>query len=174
MSLNRKVFSSGTFEVLLGLRAESYDPSLMAVKPPFIRETALVGSTTIEGKQVNSHLVMNGPVVANGFVSFTVLDNTFTVGSVEIAFGDFVLIAKLDFAIGGTVAATATNIAAAITALSPEFSARAVGAVVTILATSPANLIGFALLHRDTGMVNLGAVTPDTGFFSSGSPHVGV
>ena len=69
-------------------------------------------------------------ILAAHEASFTVNDNDFSGGAV-IRVGPYELSSGEDFAVGGTVAATATNIATAITNL-PGFSAAAVVAAVTV------------------------------------------
>jgi hypothetical protein len=61
----------------------------------------------------------------------TVASDTFAGTSASLFLGQFELVSGRDFATGGGVAVTATNLAAAINAL-PGYSAGAVGAVVTV------------------------------------------
>ena len=86
------------------------------------------------------------PVAATGDI--TVAGNTFA-GPTSILLGEHILTSGVDFVIGGSEAATATNLAAAIDAL-PGFSAPAPGgAVITV--TGPFGVIGNELAFYSDG-----------------------
>ena len=85
------------------------------------------------------------PVASTGTV--TVANNTFA-GPTTILLGQYVLTTDVEFAVGGDVTATATNLATAINNL-PGFDATPAGAVVTV--TGPFGVIGNDLIFKAGG-----------------------
>jgi hypothetical protein len=104
---------------------------------------------------------------------FTVADNDFTVPS-SIIIGQFTLTSDVEFTVGGSAGATATAIAAAITAL-PGFTAAEVGPVVTVTTDfigPTSNQIRFEAEHGGA-IVNFTPLVPATGLFDGGEPFIG-
>jgi hypothetical protein len=86
------------------------------------------------------------PVLATGTV--TVAVNTFA-GPTTVQVGQYVLTTGIDFDVGGSLAATATNLAAAIDAL-PGYSAPAPGAAI-VTVTGPAGVAGNEVVFASSG-----------------------
>ena len=100
----------------------------------------------------------------------TVVGNTF-VGPTTITLGQYVLESGDDFLVGALVANTAANLAAAISAL-PEYSAVAVGPVISI--QGPVGPVGEFLKFMAGGASpNNFALSPADGTLSGGDPHIG-
>ena len=103
--------------------------------------------------------------------SLTVADNDFTTGIARLVLGDYVLLSNIDYVVGGTVNATATNLAAAINNL-PEFEATANLADVDIeYHVGAANEVEFKVFHEGT-KTNFTPLTPADGFMAKGEPSV--
>tara|TARA_Y100000310_G_scaffold194428_2_gene194434 strand:+ start:23941 stop:24501 length:561 start_codon:yes stop_codon:yes gene_type:complete len=132
-------------------------PALLLNVAPLVQRTAHTFGAVIHGTergvngQVNSAAGDQRPV---GEV--TVANNNFGTGRAILYVGDYEFIAGVDFLVGAAAANTATNLAAAISAL-PGWDAAAVGAVVTINA-SPPGRIRFEVRHFGT-IVNYTTLT---------------
>lgn len=132
-------------------------PPLVPNAPPLVQRTAHTFGTLAHGNergvngQVNAVAGDHRPV---GEV--TVASNNFGTGRAIVFLGDYEFIAGVDFLVGAAVGNTATNLAAAITALS-GWDATAVGAVVTINAAPPGR-IRFLVRHYGT-IVNYTTLT---------------
>ena len=101
----------------------------------------------------------------------TVADNDFSTGIARLILGDYELISALDYVIGGGVNATATNLAAAIDALT-EFSAVPTAAVVDIqYHGGAANEVDFKVVHEGT-QTNFTPLVPADGMMIRGGPSV--
>lgn len=100
-----------------------------------------------------------------------VADNDFTAPATLII-GDYELISDDHYAVGGSTAATAAAIQAAINSL-PGFTASLLGSTLTVTGPNgPAgNTIRFEAEY--TGAVVNFTLTPTTGFFGGGEPVIG-
>jgi hypothetical protein len=94
----------------------------------------------------------------------TVADNDFTTGLCELTIGPYQFRGGVDYAIGGAVGATATNLAASISNI-PELTAVAVGADVTIDHPYGLDLVEFTVLHTGT-KTNLTPLVPAEGWLA--------
>lgn len=79
---------------------------------------------------INRNVETTTGTLARAEASFTVNDNDFS-GGAELVIGEYQLVAGIDFAIGGSTDATASNIADAIDNL-PGYDGTAVGSDVTV------------------------------------------
>jgi hypothetical protein len=164
------------FTVLVGNFPYGSDPThnLPAFQAPTpSRQAATHQVLTVGDNRVSAQnhigLMVGAPAVKTG--TLTVADNDFSTGTAVLALGDFTLTSGIDYVIGGSVNATATNIAAAITTL-PGFEATAVAADVTIDYTSgPADIVDFRVVYYGT-KTNF-TLSPTDGFLGNGGPHFG-
>lgn len=155
--MSRKLISAQRpFTMLIANLRQGSDPSRgPSGNPQVIRETYTsqffpeipgrgpeVGTPNPRTPGIGTHIghvayTVDGiPVNSTGDI--TVALDTFT-GPTTVHLGEFVLTSNVDFATGGGVAVTATNLGAAIDAL-PGYSATVGAAVVTV--TGPAGVIG--------------------------------
>jgi len=167
----RKVTSPGNFRMLLGTRAECFDPAWDGYTIPTPRTTVDQGVVVKGGTNRNARITGTAPPVGQTAV-FTVADNDFTTGRAEVHIGNVRLLSVLDFVIGAGVNNTATNIATAISTLE-DFVAVAVGAVVTVTYLPPMDEVTFRVAHYGT-VTNFTPLVPATGFMTStGDPVIG-
>jgi len=132
----------------------------------------LFGQIRTGNKITNGLLVEGIAGIQPETAGFTVANNDFSTGRVEIVLGDFTLISGVDFAVGLNVGATATAIAAAITNLT-GFTSTALGAVVSIeYDIGTAHKIDFRVNHYGT-VTNLTPLDPTTNYMDLGSPAPG-
>ena len=124
--------------------------------------------STVPGGKLNTE---GGFLVAKA--TFTVADNDFS-GGAEIVIGDFELVPDVDFTVGGTVNATAVNIAASISNL-PGYSATAPGAGVVSVngKKGPQGFVEPFSVTPLGAIDNFSAVDPVLGFFTQGEPAIG-
>lgn len=149
----------------VGVKADASVPD-RGHNPAAIRTTVKLGAILTEGSpSING--TMAG-AIAGATATFTVNDNDFSTGNALIRLGNHILIAQLDFAIGGNATATALNIANAIDKL-PGFTGNNVNAVVTATYQSGADVLTFSV-HHDGTKTNFNTLVPSTGFFALGGP----
>lgn len=121
------------------------------------------GTHTLLGKLTGSYI--------RASVAITVADNTFT-NAATLYVGDYSFTSGVDFAVGGGVNATATNIAAAIDGVG-GYEAVAVGAVVTVTAPAGPNGDNVFADAEYTGTVRNFTLVPSTWYMTGGEPYVG-
>lgn len=103
--------------------------------------------------------------------SLTVADNDFTTGRALLYLGEYTLIPHVDYTPGAGVNATATALAAAIDLL-PQYTAQAVGAVVSITSTlQPVEQVVFRVGYEGT-IENFTPLVPATGYMAPGNPRI--
>jgi len=100
------------------------------------------------GTRVGHVSYTTSPIPVAGTGTITVALNTFT-GPTTILLGEYVLTSDEDFVVGGSTAATATNLAAAINAL-PGYSAPIPGASI-ITVTGPFGVLGAEAIFKSGG-----------------------
>lgn len=169
----KRVRAPAAFTQLVGSRATGYDPSLNMTKDT-LRVSATFTSVSKDGGVNQNARMVTTPAgtVASQTGTFTVASNDFSGGRVELVLGDYRIINSVEYQLGGTVAATATNIAAAISLLS-GFQAVAVDAVVTVTyGGGPADEVEFRAVHYGT-VDNFTPFNPATGLMGGGSPAIG-
>lgn len=155
--------------VLVGVLEHGSDPSRgESGNPAKLRSTVRSQTFNKGGKLVQGLLT---GTVGKQSASFEVVNNDFATGRAVIRLGDYQVISGMDYQPGADVGATATNIAAAISAL-PGFTATANVAEVTINYSTPVGDVTFEVLHLGT-VANFGTVTPSTGFMTPGGPNIG-
>lgn len=116
--------------------------------------------------------LLTGPDFSNQTGTVTVADNDFSTGRAEIHIAQYVLVAGEDFAVGGSTAATATNIAAAIANLNGFSGTVAVGSDVEV--EGPLGSQPLTWKTRVFGTIaNFSGITPDNGFLTPGNPQRG-
>ena len=169
----KKVHAPAAFTQLVGSRATGYDPSLNMTKDVLRVSASLTTVSKDGGVNQNARMVTNPAGITSGQTgTITVADNDFSGGRVELVLGDYRIINSVEYAVGGAVAATATNVAAAISAL-PGFLAVAVDAVVTVTyGGGPADEVEFRVVHHGSAD-NFTPLSPATGLLSGGSPAIG-
>lgn len=123
------------------------------------------GKTPGLGNRSGILLTGSPPSPATGTIE--VVGNTF-VGPTSISIGAYTLVSGTDFQIGALVGNTAVNLAAAIDAL-PEYSAIAVGAVVTV----SGQVLEITLFNAGGACPYNFSLTPDNGTLTGGDPHIG-
>jgi hypothetical protein len=124
----------------------------------------------MDSKGAVSNGMMTGTVFSKATGTFEVVDNTFA-SPVELVLGDHRIFNSVDYAIGGSKALTAANIAATISLL-PGFSATASpAAVVTVLCDHQADDTDFRALHHGATLT-LSNFT-GYGYLTKGVPYVG-
>lgn len=110
------------------------------------------------------------PVPVNATGTITVASNAFG-GPTTVRIGQYDFTSGEDFVIGAGVNNTAANLAAAIDAL-PEYSAAAVGPVITV--TGLAGVLGNAVLFAATGSSpNNFTFSPDDQRMAGAEPKIG-
>lgn len=154
----KRARSAGAFKMVVGKSAFSS------------RSTHTMGVVGVGGTTRNAGVVATTPPVGRSG-SFTVADNDFSTGWVELFLGDYRLLSGVEYAIGLNVNATAANLAAAISAM-PGFTASALGAVVTVVFNDPMGEIDFRAVHRGSH-TNFTTFTPSTGYLGGGDPTIG-
>lgn len=170
MAIQRILPHGQAYTTLHGVLREGSDPSRGAAGTPAKHlSTVTTQLFDVEGRRDASGLLGGGPPWTALTCSLTVADNDFT-NRAEIILGNYVLISNIDYAIGGGVAATATNIAAAISLL-PEFSASALGAVVSISYGPTLSQVDFRVRHS-AAIYNFTTLVPDTGIMTLGAPII--
>lgn len=117
-------------------------------------------------------LVVGGDTPTPASATVTVVDNDFGTGYATLFLGEYELVGGVHYPIGADVNITATNMALAIDNL-PEFSAIAVGPVVTI--SGPDGLAGteIRLEALFEGTKTNFTLNPTTGSMIPGTPRIG-
>jgi len=115
--------------------------------------------------------LLTNPPWTNQTGSVTINDNDFTTGRAFVFIGRYVLEAGEDFAIGGAVGATATNLALAISRLT-GYTATPAGAVVNVVGPLGSQRLTWRTQVFGT-KANFSAITPDSGFLAPGDPQRG-
>lgn len=130
-------------------------------------------SASRPGLHMTSGLVKytTSPVPVECEATVTVVDNDFTTKA-TLFIGDYTVTSAEDFTPGGSTAATATALAAAIDAL-PLLTATALGSVVTVL--GPVGLMGntASLQASYKGLVKNYTLDPVDGFCAQAEPQYG-
>jgi len=168
----------GPFTTLVRTYPYGTDPEILPTRPgqpPPLRNTITQQVIwTDKGATLNNARMVPGTpplTVEAASGMFLVADNNFTTGRAALLLGDFALVSNIDYAVGGGVAATAINIAAAINRL-PGFFATFIGPVVTVgYDAGPADVVEFRAVYY--GSHTNFALNPDTGELHTGSPFVG-
>jgi hypothetical protein len=138
------------------------------VRRAFTHQVLTMGDTRLSA---HNHIGLMVGTPAAKTATLTVADNDFSTGTAIITLGDYTLTSNVDYAVDAVLANTASNIAAAITAL-PGFQATALAGVVTILYTiGPADLVDFSVVYYGT-KTNF-TLTPTDGLMGNGGPHFG-
>jgi hypothetical protein len=165
------------FTVLVGHHAYGSDPSHnnpIYQAPPVLRRAVTFQAIDTNGNGAVHATHVNGLLAgakAPKTADFTVADNDFTTGPVILTLGKYTLTSMVDYAIAGSAALTAIEIAAAIDAL-PGFTASAVGVIVSVLyGLAPADEVDFSVLHLGT-IANFTLLTPDSGVMGNGAPAI--
>jgi len=96
-----------------------------------------------------------------------VIDNDFTTGRADLKLDKYTVRSGLEWTPGGSLALSATALAAAIDNL-PEFSASAIGAVITVLGPTGPHKLEFSVLYR--GSKTNFTMTPNSGYMTPGEP----
>lgn len=102
----------------------------------------------------------------------TVADNDFSTGSASLFLGGYEMISDVHYTVGGTPGDTATNLAAAIDALS-EYSASAVGSDITITGPFGPNVNEWRFEDLYKGTVVNFTLSVTTGSLDGGDPTLG-
>jgi len=121
------------------------------------------GVHTLLGKLAGSYVRASATV--------TVTSNSFT-DAATLYVGDYSFTSGVDFAVGGGVNATATNIATAIDGIG-GYTAAAVGAVITVTAPPGPNGDNTFIDAEYTGTVRNFTVVPNNWYMTGGQPYVG-
>lgn len=163
------------FTVLVGNFPYGSDPSRnlpVYQNPSPIRQGVTHQILTEGDKRVsarNTVGLLDG-AIANKTASLTVADNDFSTGKAIIQLGEYLITSEVDYAIGGGVNATATNIAASIDNL-PRFTASPTGAQVDIgYSGGPANIVTFRVFYYGT-KTNFNPISPEDGLMGNGTPN---
>lgn len=158
MSISKRSMIGAGFRFLVGLR------------PSF--QTLTMG-TIKTANVLNNGLMVEDPAgILPETSTFTVADNDFSTGRVEILLGNYSLVSGIDYAVGVLAADTAANIVTAINGLL-EFFASRVGADVTVqYADGSANVVTFEIRHYGT-VLNITPMDPENGSMALGSPAPG-
>lgn len=142
--------------------------------PPPSRQAISHQVLTVGDRRTSAqnHIGRNLGTSAPKTAQLTVADDDFTTGVAVLTLGDYVLTSAIDYVVGGGVAVTATNLAAAINTL-PGFEAAVLGAVVSVVYTlGPANSVDFFVTYYGT-IVNFTPLVPDLGVMGNGTPSFG-
>lgn len=162
---------AGGFKMMAPTPVGYWDPSQagMPTKPVRPAHRTVTSGVIMDSKGALTNGMMTGTSFAQATGHFEVVDNTFA-DPVELIIGDYHLFNSVDYAIAGTKAATATNIAAVISKL-PGFSATAALAVVTVLCSHQADDTDFRALHHGATLT-LSNFT-GSGYLTKGVPYAG-
>lgn len=117
-----------------------------------------------------AHGILTGTITPST-ATVTVADNDFSDEAI-LTIGDFTLRSGVEYVVGGSAAATATNIAAAISNL-PGFSAVDVGSDVNISGPESLNSGECVLEAQYQGAVVNFTLSPTGGFFNPGGQTIG-
>ena len=171
--MNKRVTSPGSFTLLLGTQPYGYDPTWRVFPRPPVITSVRLGVITKGNDMRNGNLVATAPPVGCSG-SFTVADNDFTTGNMEIVIKTIRLQSYLDFAIGALVADTAANIVTAVNGMTAitGVSAENLGAVVTLTSSETTGDVVFRAYHYGT-IVNLTPFVPADGYMAEGDPAIG-
>ena len=183
--MTRRVFEDD-FRMLIGSYPHGTDPSLnnrAAGQPPQLRTTITAGPGFVAGEPHVVGAVSAGYITQTGTIE--VLDLDFSTGRCVLTLGEdrqdlpkpnspsddgreIEIVSGLHYLAGGTLGATATNIAAVLARL-PGYKVSVLGAVITLEYVCDVNAnVAFHVRHYGT-ILNLG-LTPETGFLSQGTP----
>jgi len=159
MAFVPRTYSGKPFRVLTGLRP--------------LHQSVMFGQIRTGNKLTNGLLVEGQAGIQSETAEFTVANNDFSTGRVEIILGDFTIISGVDYVIGATAILTATNIAEAITNLTGFTAINDGTNVVSIwFDIGTAHVIDFRVNHYGT-VTNLTPLDPDTNYMDLGSPAPG-
>lgn len=168
----KKVLPKGqAFTTLHGLYTKGSNPSKGEAGNPDVH----IATFTRQNFQPEGEpLVIAGParledqLLEGSTGTLTVADNDFSVRAV-IILGQFRLTSGVDFAIGGSTAATATNIAASISQL---FGFTAVANASDVEIAFDASLSRVTFRTFSVGDVNNFSLVPTDGFLEPGAPRI--
>lgn len=121
------------------------------------------GTHTLLGKLTGSYVRASATI--------TVVSNVFT-NAATLYVGDYTFTSGVDYAVGGGVNATATNIAAAINGVG-GYAAAAVGPVVTVTAPPGPNGDNVYVDATYSGTVQNFTLAPSDWYMTGGQPYVG-
>lgn len=121
------------------------------------------GTHTLQGKLTGSYVRASATV--------TVVSNVFTAAA-TLYVGDYTFTSGVDYAVGGGVNATATNIASAIDGVG-GYAAVAVGPVITVTSPVGPNGDNTYIDVAYTGTVQNFTVVPNNWYMTGGQPYVG-
>lgn len=164
--------SNGGFKMMAPGPVGYWDPSQagMPSKPPRPSHRTVTSGVIMDSKGALTNGMMTGTSFSKATGHFEVVDNTFA-DPVELIIGDYHIFNSVDYAIAGSKALTAANIAATISLL-PGFSATASGlAVVTVLCTHQADDTDFRAIHHGATLTldNFSG----SGYLTKGVPYAG-
>jgi len=152
------------FTMLVGTLSHPSDPSAN-IDPKVIKAH---GWTTQQLKEHPAGGGLTGGIVPDapkptlqGVI--TVDDNDFSTGQAQVTVGERTIVAGLDYLVGGSVDATATNLAAVLDAI-PGISAAAVGPDVTVDVPYMIGQVDFLTFHL--GTITNFLLSPTTGSLS--------
>lgn len=117
-----------------------------------------------------SHALLEGDITPSE-ATVTIADNDFT-DSATLYVGDFTLTSDVHWVAGGSAAASATALAAAIDNL-PDFTASAVGAEITIVGPNSLPEGTCRLEANYSAAITNFTLTPSDGFFAPGGQTIG-
>lgn len=163
---------AGGFKMLAPAPVGYWDPSQagMPPKPPRPTYWTVTSGVIMADNGAVTNGMMTGTSFAPATGTFKVVDNTFA-ATVELIIGDYHIFNSTDYAIAGTAALTAANIAATISLL-PGFSATASDlAVVTVRCSHQADGTDFRALHYGATLT-LSEFT-GFGYLTKGVPYAG-
>jgi len=174
--MGEQISNPPSFNVLVGQYPYGTDPSSSNPfdHPALLRKAVEYGTIFVDNakKTFNGRMVLGVLAIPAASGTFTVADNDFTTGRVELIIGKYKLLNYIDYTPGAGAAATATAIAATISNL-PGYSASALGADVTVYyEAGPANQVDFKAIHYGS-KTNFTPFSPSNGYLAVGSPFAG-
>jgi len=162
---------NGGFKMMAPAPVGYWDPSQngMPIKPTKPSHRTVTIGVIMDSSGAVTNGMMTGTLFSMATGSFEVVDNAF-VDPVELIIGDYHIFNSVDYAIAGTKALTAANIAATISLL-PGFSASAIAEVVTVQYNHQADDTDFRVLHHGSTLT-LSNLT-GSGYLTKGVPYAG-
>lgn len=143
--------------------------------PPPMRQAFTYQAISINGAGGVHSGHVNG-LLGGGYApktaTLTVANNDFSTGSCLLILGEYQMLAGVDYAIGGTVASTASNMAAAIDNLPGYTAVVLAGSTVEITYDQgPMDEVDFSVQHLGT-ILNMTPLVPGSGIMANGSPTI--
>lgn len=170
MAVKRTLPLGEAYTTLHGVLEKGSDPSLGEIRGNPVKHIETVTRQNIRQDNGEDFIALIDGDYSVQTAELEVADNDFTTGTAEIVLGEYTLISNVDYLVGGTTGATATNIAAAIDNL-PQYSAIAAGSVVEITREPPLERVDFFVRHNGS-ITNFTNLVPDARLMDSGSPDV--